>query len=61
MVSTTKRRYKMSVWVVTEGNCTCCSWYVGGVFSTEEKANEYIATVCDSQYTDVSEAVIEEV
>ena len=49
----------MSVWVVTEGNCDCCM-YVGGVFSTEEKANDYVSK-SEYNFSDISEAVIDEV
>lgn len=51
----------MSVWVVTEGNCTCCNWYVGGVFSTEEKANDYVDNKTEYKYSEIDEAVIDEV
>ncbi|URQ04820.1 hypothetical protein SEA_EMMA1919_239 [Streptomyces phage Emma1919] len=49
----------MNVWVVTEGNCTCCNWYVGGVFSTEEKANAYISK-SEYKYSEIDEAIIDE-
>jgi hypothetical protein len=49
----------MNVWVVTEGNCTCCNWYVGGVFSTEKKAEDYVSRSTYA-YSDISEAVIDE-
>lgn len=50
----------MKVWVVTSGDCTCCNWYVTGVFSTEEKANE-AAEKSKHTYSEVDWAIIDEV
>ena len=48
----------MKVWLVSEGNCTCCMGTFA-VFSTEEKANAY-AEKSDSQYVDVDWAILDE-
>lgn len=49
----------MNVWVITAGNCTCCNWYVVGVFTTEEKANE-AAEASDYKYTEIDECTVDE-
>jgi hypothetical protein len=49
----------MNVWVVTSGDCTCCMWYVSGVFSTEEKANKAVAK-STYKYNEIEECTVDE-
>lgn len=48
----------MKVWIVTEGNCTCCMGTIY-VASTGEKANEF-ASKSDSRYVDVDWYIVDE-
>jgi hypothetical protein len=48
----------MKIWLVSEGNCTCCMMVVSA-FSSEEKANDY-AEKTDSRYADVDWVIVDE-
>jgi hypothetical protein len=48
----------MKVWLVSEGNCTCCMMAIAA-FSSEEKANAY-AEKTDSRYVDVDWVILDE-